>query len=248
MHRKPVNHRFCPNPECSLHGQLGKGNVVRHGFIRLKRGRRRRYRCTVCGRTFCSTVGTPYYRLQCTRKTFDEVALMGANEVSKSAIARIKGISWNTVARWVEGAAEAERKFNHLMTQDYPLRELQTDEIKTFVPEKNHPLWVSTAIDVLSRLWTSTVLGRRSCGNARRLISDTTRRGVFSPIPPFRSPALLLPRGDRAQAGIPAPHGKPIHSSRRMNLTNRPLCVIVIVNLSLAADCLRAPENRPRRA
>ena len=100
MHRKPVNHRFCPNPECSLHGQLGKGNVVRHGFIRLKRGRRRRYCCTACGRTFCSTVETPYYRLQCTRKTFDHVALMGATGTSKSDIARIKGISWNTVARF----------------------------------------------------------------------------------------------------------------------------------------------------
>ena len=183
MRCKPINDRFCPNTSCPLHGRLSAGNVSRHGFVRLRRGRRRRYRCTACGRTFCSTAGTPYYRLQCTRKTFDEVAVMGATGTSRSDIARIKGISWNTVARWVEGAAEAERKFNHLMTQDYPLRELQTDEIKTFVPEKNHPLWVSTAIEVWSRLWTSTVLGRRSYKNACRLIRDTALRGRFERLP-----------------------------------------------------------------
>ena len=78
MGGKPINDRFCPNPDCPRYGQSGKGDIVRHGFTKLKRGRRPRYRCTGCGKTFCSTVGTPYYRLQCTRKTFDEVALMGA--------------------------------------------------------------------------------------------------------------------------------------------------------------------------
>ena len=90
MRRKPINHRFSPNSQCPQYGQLDKGNIVRQGFIRLKRGRRRRYRCTRCGKTFCSTVGTPYYRLQCTRKAFDEAALMGATGTSKSDIARIK--------------------------------------------------------------------------------------------------------------------------------------------------------------
>ena len=60
MHRKPINDRFCPNTSCQLHGQFRRGNIVRHGFIRLKHGRRLRYRCTECGKAFCSTVGTPY--------------------------------------------------------------------------------------------------------------------------------------------------------------------------------------------
>ena len=170
---------------CPLHGQLGHGNVVRHGFIRLKRGRRRRYRCNACGRTFCSTKGTPYYRLQCTRKTFDEVALMGANGSSKSSIARIKGISWNTVARWLGRAAEAARKFNDVVTEGYTIRELQADEIRTFESRKDRPLWISTAIEVSSRLWTATVLGRRSYRNAYRLISDTALRGRFEHAPPI---------------------------------------------------------------
>ena len=151
MLRKPINHRFCPNSDGSLHGQLGKGNVVRHGFAKLKRGRRPRYRCTGCGRTFWSTTGTPYYRLQCTRNPFDEVALMSANGVSKSPISRIKGISWNTVARRVERAAEAARPFNDVMTQGHTIRELQADEIRTFVSSKSRPIWIPTTIAVASR-------------------------------------------------------------------------------------------------
>ena len=88
MRRKPISHVFCPNPECPLHGRLGKGNIVRHGFIRLKRGRRRRYRCAVRGRTSSSTHGTPYDRLQCSRRGFDQVTAMSIEGVSKSAIAR----------------------------------------------------------------------------------------------------------------------------------------------------------------
>ena len=41
-----------------MSGKAGKGNIVLHGFLRLKRGRRRRYRCKACGRTFVSSLGT----------------------------------------------------------------------------------------------------------------------------------------------------------------------------------------------
>ena len=42
----------CPNEPCELRGKLDDGNIVLHGFSKLKRGKRRRYRCTSCGNTF----------------------------------------------------------------------------------------------------------------------------------------------------------------------------------------------------
>jgi len=69
------------------------------------------------------------------------------------------------------------------MMHSYTVRELQADEIRTFVSSKNRPIWVSTAIEVWSRLWTSTVLGRRSYRNAYRLISNTALRGHFEQPP-----------------------------------------------------------------
>jgi len=35
-------------------------NLVRHGFYRTRSGKRRRYRCVECGKTFSTTKGTLY--------------------------------------------------------------------------------------------------------------------------------------------------------------------------------------------
>ena len=116
MPARAVTDRCCPHPDCPMHRRFGAGNIVRHGFFKLKRGpRRRRYRCTACGRTFASSQGTPYHKLQRCRATFDAVATMGVEGVSKASIARIMRLSWNTVARWLERAAEAACRFNARM-------------------------------------------------------------------------------------------------------------------------------------
>jgi len=56
---KAVKGRACPNAQCAMWGEVGKGNIRLHGFLKLKRGRRRRYWCETCDRTFVSSVGTP---------------------------------------------------------------------------------------------------------------------------------------------------------------------------------------------
>ena len=119
----------CPNPDCRLRGHNHAGNVVVHASFKLKRGRRRRYRCKACGHTFCSTTQTPYHRNHHSKNDFDRVIAMSVEGVSKSSIARIMGISWNTVARWIERAAASARQFNDAMTRDYALHELQADDL-----------------------------------------------------------------------------------------------------------------------
>ena len=56
---KPVKDQACPNAECAMWGKLGHGNVTFHGFLRLKRGRRRRYRCEACGGSGAAPGTTP---------------------------------------------------------------------------------------------------------------------------------------------------------------------------------------------
>ena len=53
-------------------------------------GRRRRYRCQACGKTFCTNTGTPYHRIQRRRVTFDDVAALSVEGLNKSAIVRVK--------------------------------------------------------------------------------------------------------------------------------------------------------------
>ena len=102
---------------------------------------------------------------------------MSVEGVSKSAIARIQSLAWNTVARWLELATEFARRFNARMIRGFELVELQADEICTMLGNKRKRLWAFTSLEVWSRLWISFVVGERCYAGARALLSATINRG-----------------------------------------------------------------------
>ena len=173
----------CPNKECSLAQKTSSGNIIGHGFYKTKWGKRRRYRCQTCGKTFCSNSGTPYHRLQHRRATFDEVATLSVEGLNKSAIARAKRIAWNTVDRWLQRAAASCRRFNDRKIDGIAISELQADEIRTIIHDKEQPVWIFAAIEVWSRLWPSTVIGRRSYRNTLVLFRDISSRSNLQCVP-----------------------------------------------------------------
>ncbi len=63
------------------------------------------------------------------------------------------------------------------MLRDFDILELQADELCTFIGNKNKTLWLFATIEVCSRLWAGSVLGRRSDRNARAVINDVILRG-----------------------------------------------------------------------
>src|SRR5262250_2587652 len=123
----------CPNRDCRSSKKLVYGNVIRFGFYQTRLGKRRRYRCQTCNKTFCSNTGTPYYRLHHRRATFDQVATLSVEGLNKSAIARVEGIGWNTVDRWLEKASGYGRRFNDQKITGFRAIELQADEIRTII-------------------------------------------------------------------------------------------------------------------
>ncbi len=104
-------------------------------------------RCVGCGQTFSSTKGTPYYRLQHRRATFDTVVALRVEGVSLSAIARVEGLAWNTVARGLERAAAGCRRFSHGRVAGFVVEELQADEIRSFTGGKRRPPWIFAAME-----------------------------------------------------------------------------------------------------
>ena len=104
--------------------------------------------------------------------------------MSISATARVTGRSRNTIARWLERASTAAARFNQRMLRDFDILELQADELCTFIGSKSRTIWLFAAIEVWSRLWASSVLGRRSSRNTKAVINDVLRRGrlVGSPL------------------------------------------------------------------
>ena len=110
-----IDERACGKPGCDNFGKPGL-NIVGHGWFVTKSGRRRRYRCTVCGGTLSTNTGTAYRGLRCSRREFDQVASLRVEGVSMSATARVTGHSRTTIARWLERAATAVPTENLIRT------------------------------------------------------------------------------------------------------------------------------------
>jgi len=96
--------------------------------------------------------------------------------LNKSAIARVKPIAWNTVHCWLERAGGWCRRFSHRKLRGLSIPELQADEIRTIIWSKEQPIWVFVVIDVWSRLWPSTTVGKRSHHNTLHPFRDLSNR------------------------------------------------------------------------
>ncbi|MDA2923204.1 hypothetical protein MYX65_00865 [Acidobacteria bacterium AH-259-L09] len=104
---------------------------------------------------------------------------MCVDGVAISAMARIKRMTWGTVARWLELAATFAERFNHRMLKGFVIHELQADEIRTFIGTKKQVIWVLTTLEVWSRLWVSVVVGRRNFRHIKRVILNTLQGGLI---------------------------------------------------------------------
>ncbi len=67
-----------------------------------------------------------------------------------SATARVTGQSRHTIARWLERASTAVKRFNQRMLRDFEIIELPADERCTFIGNKSRATWLCAAIEVWS--------------------------------------------------------------------------------------------------
>jgi IS1 family transposase len=61
--------------------------------------------------------------------------------------------------------------------------ELQADEIRTIIGGREQAIWVFVVIDVWSRLWPSTVVGKRNYRNTLGLFQDLSSRMNLEIVP-----------------------------------------------------------------
>ncbi len=102
--------------------------------------------------------------------------MLSVEGVNKSAISRVKKIAWNTVHRWIERAGESCRNYSNKTLKGFEIKELQADELCTFVGNKKKAIWIFTAMEVWSRLWPATVVGRRSYWNTFELLGQVQKK------------------------------------------------------------------------
>ena len=161
----------------------GPTKVIGHGWFPVRHGRRRCYRCLGWGGTFSRRSDTAYYRFRCSRRGFDRVSHLAVEGMSRAAIARVEGVGRNTIERWLNRATQYAQRLNDERTRGIELIELQADEIRTFEQRKACPTWIFTCMEVCSRFWVWTVIGRRSYRNTHTLLNDTLARGIIAGIP-----------------------------------------------------------------
>jgi transposase-like protein/IS1 family transposase len=188
--RTATSRMACPNEACDVYGKSDSGNIALHGFSQVKWGRRRRRRCTACAKTFGATSDTAYKRLQHPRRKFDRVAALSVEGVSRAATARIEGLCWNTVSRWLELAAAYARQFNEVNLRGFALEELQLDELNTFLGNRKQQTWVFASIEASSRLWPATLVGVRTWNNTKSFIRSIADSSEWAPFPLITSDGM----------------------------------------------------------
>src|SRR3954452_22235567 len=147
--------QFCHNPDCTARGRLGLGNISVHSR------KERRYRCSVCGRTFAATRDTPLYRL---KKSVDLVTLvitLLCHGCPVQAIVAAFGLDERTVADWPDRAGRHGQLFHEhrVLRGQVELGHVQADEL--FVKAVARRLWMAMAMAVPSRPWGGGVVGAR---------------------------------------------------------------------------------------
>ncbi len=123
--------RPCPNPRCHTYG--APDQVIKAG--KDKRGRQR-FLCKSCRRYFSPTKGTLFYRLRKPKKDFLEALALLAERNSIAAVARVKGVKEETVARWLEKAGRHAQEVEEHLLRDFYVSRLQLDELWTYVRNK----------------------------------------------------------------------------------------------------------------
>ena len=243
----PVDGVACARPGCDNRGKPGL-NIVGYGSFATKSGRRQRYRCTVCRGTASTNTGTAYSGLRCARREFEQVASLRVEGVSLSATARVTGHSRNTVARWLERASTAANRFNDRMLRGFDLIELQADELCTFVGNKNTTVWLFATIEVSSRLWAASILGRRSDHNAqearkRRIEGVVVLQGIIGADGALESLAVVRSVPELDEAAITAA-GAWQYSPVMFEDEPIRLRFVFTVNFSLKSASIGSPAER----
>src|SRR5258708_21352632 len=140
---------FGPNRECMARGQVGEGNNVSHG------GKRQRYRCKTCRKTFSAKEGTLFAGLRKPTEVIVLVVTLLAYGCPVQAIVHAFGLDERTVANWRDRAGRHCEQVHQEMLEkgQLDLVHVQADEIR--VKGCRMIAWMGLAMMVSTRLWVA---------------------------------------------------------------------------------------------
>jgi transposase-like protein len=127
--RRTVDTRshFCPDPDCSYYGRLGRGNLRANGHPGGQPWRQ--LQCVSCHRYFYETHGTIFHGKRSFADLIVRVIACLAEGLGIRGTARVFEIDPNTVLQWLVEAAEQLQAFSAYFLHDLRLNQVQLDEL-----------------------------------------------------------------------------------------------------------------------
>ena len=142
---------FCPNMNCPARGKLLEGNISVHSI------KERRYKCSVCQKTFAETKGSAFYRLRHSQELVTQVVTLLSFGCPTQAIVAAFGLDERTVAGWQTRASQhCQSLHQKLVSTPRDLGQVQMDELR--VKQQGRVVWMALAMMVSTRLWLGGIV------------------------------------------------------------------------------------------
>ncbi len=119
IYKYDLKNNACPNPNCSLDGNVAESKVIANDTYRTKEGiLSHRFFCNKCGKPFCSRTGNLFYGL----RTTEEKILMGLKLLAKGmpslSVSKTLGVRHDTLQRWLSVAVTQNRKIDTMLLKN----------------------------------------------------------------------------------------------------------------------------------
>jgi IS1 family transposase len=191
---------FCPEPECSYHGWLGRGNIRANGHPGGQLWRQ--LQCVSCQGYFSETHGTIFHGKRSSVELIVRVLACLAEGLGIRGTARVFEIDPNTVLGWLVETAEQLKAFSAYFLHELSLNQVQLDELYAVLSAvrdgdmseaeaierlSRSPHWVWTAIDPESKLLLSAQVGERTLALAQAVLHQIAQLLAPGCVPLFLS-------------------------------------------------------------
>ena len=204
--RRTVNTHahFCPDPDCSYHGWLGRGNLRAKGHPGGQPWRQ--LQCVSCHGYFSETHGTIFQGKRSSPELIVRVIACLAEGLGIRGTARVFEIDPNTVLSWLVEVAEQLHAFSVYSLHDLHLNQVQLDELYAVLSAvrdgevskaeaierlSRSPPWVWTAIDPETKLLLSVQVGERTLMMAQAVLHHLVQLLAPGCVPLFLSDGYL---------------------------------------------------------
>jgi hypothetical protein len=200
--RRTVDTRlqFCPAPDCSYRGWLGRGNIRANGHPGGQPWRQ--LQCVSCHGYFSETHGTIFHGKRSSPDLIVCVLTCLAEGLGIRGTARVFEIDPNTVLQWLVEGAEQLQTFSAYFLHEVHLKQVQLDELYAVLSAVRDgeiseaeaierlsrvPHWVWTAMDPETKLLLSVQVGERTLAMAHAVLHQIAQLVAPGCMPLFLS-------------------------------------------------------------